>query len=64
MSFDEKGVLTENCSYFARNLDVPMLKAVCSEEAPEERIKEECVPGQPYITFVANFSEFTTTPPE
>jgi len=52
VNFDEGAILYHYNYYLENNL--PELRAIhveCSENSSCERIKEECVPGEPYMTF-------------
>ncbi|CAM5999081.1 unnamed protein product [Sphagnum balticum] len=49
-AFDEIQVLQENLSYLTSTLDLEGLDVKYSSEA-EERIQEECCPGEPFIVY-------------
>jgi len=56
LDFDEKDILIQNQSYLLSNLDLERIEIKCSEEGSEDRIKDDCVPGEPYITFASGLS--------
>lgn len=52
MEFDEQAILQENIVYLCNSLELEGLD-ICfsSDPTAEERIKEDCCPGHPYIVF-------------
>lgn len=50
LDFDEYSVLSENISYLINTLELEGLEIKYTVEA-DERIKEDCCPGQPFIVY-------------
>ncbi|XP_046652789.1 leucine--tRNA ligase, cytoplasmic-like [Daphnia pulicaria] len=52
MDFDEVEVITKNIEYLTATLDLEGLNVLYSDDSTaDEKIKEDCVPGTPHITF-------------
>lgn len=50
LDFDEKAILEENMPYLKGNLDLEGLDIKWTDESENERMKEEVVPGEPFLT--------------
>ncbi|XP_076359544.1 leucyl-tRNA synthetase isoform X1 [Tachypleus tridentatus] len=60
LDFDEVHVLTQNLTYLTNTLELESLKIKYTSEAAEEKIQEECCPGQPYIIYSSEPSVMIT----
>ncbi|KAL7644254.1 UNVERIFIED_CONTAM: hypothetical protein RMT77_005081 [Armadillidium vulgare] len=52
LDFDERVILEENMAYLLGNLDLEGLDIKWTDQSDNERIKEEVVPGEPFLTLV------------
>ncbi|MCL4121792.1 UNVERIFIED_CONTAM: hypothetical protein GTU68_057055 [Idotea baltica] len=53
VNFDERAILQENITYLKGNLDLEGLQIKYTDESDNDRIKEEVVPGEPFLTLVS-----------
>ncbi|KAH3839433.1 leucine--tRNA ligase, cytoplasmic-like [Dreissena polymorpha] len=51
MEYDEKEVMTTNIKYLTNTLELERVDVCFAEEADGDKVKEECCPGKPFITF-------------
>lgn len=49
--FDEYEVINTNLKYLTNTLDLEGVDVKFSEEAEDDKVKDECCPGKPFITF-------------
>jgi len=57
LDFDEDSALSVNKNYLLNNLDLERIEIKCSDDATDEKTKEECVPGEPFIVFSVGSSK-------
>ncbi|XP_077360858.1 leucine--tRNA ligase, cytoplasmic [Festucalex cinctus] len=50
LEFDERAVLTENLVYLTNSLELERIDILFASEA-DDKVKEDCCPGQPYCVF-------------
>ncbi|XP_043220831.1 leucine--tRNA ligase, cytoplasmic-like [Amphibalanus amphitrite] len=53
LDFDEREVLQANLEYLVSTLELEGLNLRLSTESPDERVREECCPGAPYVQYRA-----------
>lgn len=49
--YDEYDILTSNLSYLVNTLELEGVEIKFSEQAENDKVKEDCCPGKPFITF-------------
>ncbi|KAL4230623.1 Leucine--tRNA ligase [Mactra antiquata] len=51
MDFDEEQIMTTNLKYLTNTLELEGVSIKFSEEADGAKVKEDCCPGKPFVTF-------------